>query len=107
MDTPLPKLDGRPENRPAASGSPAHPNGIDRSNPLAERVSRVINLIRPAVQADGGDIELVGITADNIVRIRMHGACVGCPSSSVTLQMGIERNLREHIPEVRGLEAVE
>lgn len=67
----------------------------------------VIDLIRPAVQADGGDVELVEITPDNLVRIRLHGACVGCPSSSVTLQVGIERNLREHVPEIRGVEAIE
>ena len=67
----------------------------------------VLNLIRPAVQADGGDIEFVGVTPDKIVQIRMHGACVGCPSSSVTLQSGIERNLRTHVPEIRGIAAIE
>jgi Fe-S cluster biogenesis protein NfuA len=61
----------------------------------------VLNLIRPAVQADGGDIELVDVTADCIVQIRFHGACHGCPSSTMTLQMGIERNLREKIPEIK------
>jgi Fe-S cluster biogenesis protein NfuA len=66
----------------------------------------VINLIRPAVQSDGGDLELVEITPDGTVRIRLHGACVGCPSSSVTLQVGIERNLKAHIPEVKAVEAV-
>jgi Fe-S cluster biogenesis protein NfuA len=70
-------------------------------------VTRVINLIRPAVQADGGDVELVGVTGDGTVRIRLHGACVGCPSSTITLQMGIERNLKEHVPEVKKVEAVE
>lgn len=75
--------------------------------PLAERVSRVINAIRPAIQSDGGDVELVGVTADGVVEIRLHGACVGCPSSTVTLQMGIERNLKEHVPEVRAVRSVE
>jgi Fe-S cluster biogenesis protein NfuA len=70
-------------------------------------VRRVIELIRPAVQADGGDIEFVGVTPENLVQIRMHGACVGCPSSTVTLQTGIERNLKAHIPEVRGIQAIE
>lgn len=63
--------------------------------------------MRPAVQSDGGDIEFVDMTEDGVVRIRLHGACVGCPSSSITLQHGIERNLRQHVPEVRGVAAVE
>jgi Fe-S cluster biogenesis protein NfuA len=67
---------------------------------IRERVQSVINLIRPAVQADGGDIELVDVLADGVVQIRFHGACHGCPSSTMTLQMGIERNLREKVPEV-------
>lgn len=74
---------------------------------LIDRVARVINLIRPTVQADGGDIELVGIAPDRTVNIRLHGACVGCPSSEVTLKMGIERNLRAHIPEIKGIQAVD
>lgn len=73
---------------------------------LRDRVARVINLIRPAVQSDGGDLELVEVTPTGVVRIRLHGACVGCPSSSITLQVGIERNLKAHIPEVKGVEAV-
>ena len=67
---------------------------------LREKVQNVINLIRPAVQADGGDIELVDVLADGVVQIRFHGACHGCPSSTMTLQMGIERNLKEKVPEV-------
>lgn len=72
-----------------------------------DRVARVINLIRPAVQSDGGDVELVDITSAGVVRIRLHGACVGCPSSNITLQLGIERNLKAHVPEVASVEAVE
>lgn len=71
------------------------------ASPVLDKVQRVIKLIRPAVQADGGDIELLGLTNEGDVHIRLHGACVGCPSSSITLQVGIERNLRAHIPEVR------
>jgi Fe-S cluster biogenesis protein NfuA len=67
---------------------------------VRERVQTVINLIRPAVQADGGDIELVDVSEAGVVQIRFHGACNGCPSSTMTLQMGIERNLRERVPEV-------
>ena len=67
---------------------------------LRQRVQDVINLIRPAVQADGGDIELVDVDPAGVVQIRFHGACHGCPSSTMTLQNGIERNLREMVPEV-------
>ena len=67
---------------------------------VKDKVQGVINLIRPAVQADGGDIELVDVSAAGVVQIRFHGACHGCPSSTMTLQMGIERNLREKVPEV-------
>ena len=105
MDTPLPRHDPRsthPRPATAVAQPPTAPKG-----PLLDRVVKVLNLIRPAIQADGGDIEFVAITPDNIVQIRMHGACVGCPSSTVTLQMGIERNLKEHIPEVRGLQTVD
>jgi Fe-S cluster biogenesis protein NfuA len=73
----------------------------DKTPSTREKVQGVINLIRPAVQADGGDIELVDVTHDGVVQIRFHGACHGCPSSTMTLQMGIERNLREKIPEIK------
>ena len=74
---------------------------------LRERVQGVINLIRPAVQADGGDIELVDVTGEGVVQIRFHGACHGCPSSTMTLQDGIARNLREKIPEVTAVVPVQ
>ena len=74
-------------------------SGTDQQT-TRERVQGVINLIRPAVQADGGDIELVDVTPGGVVQIRFHGACHGCPSSTMTLQMGIERNLRERVPEI-------
>jgi len=67
---------------------------------LRERVQGVLNLIRPAVQADGGDIELVDVDESGVVHVRFHGACHGCPSSTMTLQHGIERNLRERVPGV-------
>ena len=85
-----------------ALGNQAPPPAHD----LAARVVHVINLIRPAVQSDGGDVEFVDVTPAGIVRIRLHGACVGCPSSNITLQIGIERNLKAHIPEIKGVEAV-
>lgn len=89
-----------------AQTGPAHA-GPGVADKVVDKVVRILNLIRPAVQADGGDIEFVGLTPERIVQIRMHGACVGCPSSTVTLQTGIERNLREHVPEIRGVQAVD
>lgn len=76
-------------------------------NTLFDQVAKVIALIRPAVQSDGGDLELVEVTDEGVVRVRLHGACVGCPSSSITLKMGIERNLRAHVPGVTSVEAIE
>ena len=74
--------------------------GSTEQRPLREKVQGVIDLIRSAVQADGGDIELVDVSDAGVVQIRFHGACHGCPSSTMTLQMGIERNVRESVPEV-------
>ena len=75
--------------------------GVEIATPeLRGRVQGILDLIRPAVQADGGDIELVDVSPGGVVQIRFHGACHGCPSSNMTLQMGIERNLRERVPEV-------
>jgi Fe-S cluster biogenesis protein NfuA len=71
-----------------------------------ERVEAMIARFRPAIQSDGGDVELVDVTEEGVVKIRLHGACVGCPSSSMTLHMGIERNLREKVPEVTAVEQV-
>ncbi len=79
---------------------------LPNTSALRDRVAKIIELIRPAVQADGGDVELVEVTGAGIARIRLHGACVGCPSSQVTLRVGIERNLRQHVPEIKGIEAV-
>lgn len=67
---------------------------------LHERVDAVIETIRPAAQKDGGDIELVRVGEDGVVYIRLHGACIDCPSSELTLTMGVERTLREQIPEI-------
>lgn len=76
-------------------------------NDISTRVAQVLDRIRPAVQSDGGDVELVEVTDQGMVRIRLHGACVGCPSSLMTLKVGIERNLMDHVPEVTGVEAVD
>ena len=92
-----PALSACPERLIIASCPPPSTRRATRS---ATASSGVIDLIRPAVQADGGDIEVVDITPDLVVQIRFHGACHGCPSSTMTLQMGIERNLKEKVPEV-------
>ena len=76
---------------------------ITPETPLRQRVQDVIDLIRPAVQADGGDIELVNVTEAGLVQVRFHGACHGCPSSALTLHQGIERNVRERVPEITGV----
>ena len=73
---------------------------------MRDRVEKVINRIRPAVQMDGGDIELVEVV-DGIVRLRLVGACHGCPSSMMTLKAGIERAIQSEVPEVTSVEAVE
>jgi len=74
---------------------------------LLERIERVLDeQIRPELRVDGGDIMLVGIDADNIVQIRLTGACQGCSSSVYTLSMRVEATLKAQIPEIRFLEAV-
>ena len=73
---------------------------------LCDHVEHILSLIRPAVKADGGDVELVDVSIDGVVRVRFHGACVGCPSSSVTLQVGIERNLKQYVPQVKSVLSV-
>jgi Fe-S cluster biogenesis protein NfuA len=67
---------------------------------VKERVEAIIDRIRPMIQADGGDVELVGVDDKGVVQVRLQGACASCPMSSMTLKMGIERNLKELVPEV-------
>jgi len=74
---------------------------------LHQRVEHVLSLIRPAVQLDGGDVELVEVTDEGLVKVRFLGACIGCPSSAMTLHSGIEKNLKAQIAEVTSVEAVE
>ena len=74
---------------------------------LLARIESVLERhVRPGLRADGGDVEVVGIDADRIVQVRLKGACQGCPSSAMTLTMGIESAVKAHVPEVRFLEAV-
>lgn len=74
---------------------------------LSTKVARVLDAeIRPALQATGADIHLVGVDPGGIVMIRLQGTCGACPSSAMTFLMGIERQLRERVPEVAYLEVV-
>jgi len=73
---------------------------------LKTRVVQVLSeVVKPALQMDGGDIELLDIT-DGVARVRLHGACSGCPSTIMAVVMGIEQELRKRVPEVKYLEAV-
>ena len=74
---------------------------------LEQKVKRIIDSIRPTLQHDGGDVELVSVEADNTVRVRLQGACRGCPGAQMTLKMGIERLLKERLPEVKQVEAAD
>lgn len=70
------------------------------------QVQAAIAEIRPALQGHGGDIELVGVDEDNIVKVKLQGACSGCPGAAMTMKMGVERILKERVPEVKGVEAI-
>lgn len=71
---------------------------------MKEKVQAVLDKIRPSLQADGGDVELVEVTDSNIVKVRLTGACKGCPMSQMTLKNGIERLILKEIPEIKGVE---
>lgn len=73
---------------------------------MKEKVVEVLNEVRPGLQADGGDVELVEVTDDGIVRVKLTGACAGCPMSTLTLKMAIEKKLKERIPEIKSVEQV-
>ncbi|MCX7727235.1 MAG: NifU family protein [Chitinispirillaceae bacterium] len=73
---------------------------------MKEKVAEVINEIRPNLQADGGDIELIDVTEDGIVKVKLRGACSGCPGATMTLKMGVERLLKQKIPGVKAVENV-
>ncbi len=71
---------------------------------LQEDVEKALDDIRPALQADGGDIELVGVDEEGVVTVRLRGACAGCPMSQMTLANGVERHLKNVIPGVARVE---
>jgi len=72
-----------------------------------EEVKEAIDTIRPALQSHGGDVELVGVDDDNTVKVRLQGACQGCPGAMMTMKQGIERILKEKLPEVKEVVAVD
>jgi Fe-S cluster biogenesis protein NfuA len=72
---------------------------------MKEKISQVLDKIRPSLQADGGDVELVDYI-DGIVKVRLKGACSGCPMSTMTIKNGIERYLKQEIPEIISVEPV-
>jgi Fe-S cluster biogenesis protein NfuA len=73
---------------------------------LKEKVEKALEEVRPALQADGGNVELVDVTEDGVAKLRLTGACSGCPMSTYTLKLGIEKRLKEAIPELKGVEQV-
>jgi len=76
-----------------------------RRRPVREKVEKALEMIRPSLQADGGDVELVGVDG-GVVSVKLTGACGGCPMATMTLKMGIERVLKMHVPEVKEVVAV-
>jgi len=68
---------------------------------MKERVEATLGKIRPSLNADGGDVELVEVTPDGVVKVKLTGACGGCPMSQMTLKMGIEKMLKQELPEVK------
>ncbi len=77
-----------------------------KGNKMKDKVQKVLEAVRPFLQADGGDVELVEVTEAGIVKVRLTGACGNCPMSTYTLKMGIEKKLKKEIPEVKAVEQV-
>lgn len=74
---------------------------------MREKIEAALSKIRPSLQMDGGDVELVDVTADGIVKVRLRGACMGCPMSQMTLKAGIEKQLITAVPEIKEVIAVD
>lgn len=73
---------------------------------MRDKVEQALAIIRPALNADGGDVELVEVSDDGVAKVKLTGACGGCPMSQMTLQMGIERVLKREVPEIKSVVAV-
>jgi Fe-S cluster biogenesis protein NfuA len=76
------------------------------SESVQKRVEAALAEIKPQIQADGGDIDLVAIE-NNVVKVRLRGACAGCPMSALTLKAGVERIIKQKVPEIKSVEAVQ
>ncbi|MGD8985904.1 MAG: NifU family protein [Desulfobacteraceae bacterium] len=73
---------------------------------LREKIEDALNKVRPSLQADGGDVEFVDVDENGVVKLRLTGACGGCPMSQMTLKMGIEKILKQNVPEIDSVESV-
>jgi Fe-S cluster biogenesis protein NfuA len=73
---------------------------------LKDQIEEALNKVRPSLQADGGDVELVDVDEEGVVKVRLTGACGGCPMSQMTLKMGIEKILKQNVPQISSVEAV-
>jgi len=73
---------------------------------MKEQVQAAIDKIRPMLKADGGDVELIDVSADGVVQVRLQGACSGCPMSQMTLKNGIERIIKQEVPGIKTVESV-
>jgi len=73
---------------------------------MKEQVQKALDLVRPGLQADGGDVELVDVSADGLVKVKLTGACHGCPMSQMTLKMGIEKILKKQVPGIKEIISV-
>ena len=73
---------------------------------MKEQVQKALDKVRPGLQADGGDVELVDVSTDGVVKVRLTGACHGCPMSQMTLKMGIEKILKQQVPSVKEVVSV-
>ena len=73
---------------------------------LKEKVESALEKVRPSLQADGGDVQLIDVDDDGVVKVTLQGACAGCPMSQMTLKMGIEKILKQNVPEVTGVVSV-
>ncbi len=73
---------------------------------MKEKVQKAIDAVRPGLQADGGDVELIDVSEDGVVKVKLTGACSGCPMAQMTLKMGIEKFLKKEVPEVKEVRSV-